>query len=238
MNRLRMLAVALAVLTLGTSSATCQTWQPLTNQPSFSPGAVLLLTDGTVLAHSEPNCLNCTSTDYNSWYKLTPDSSGSYVHGAWTQVASPTGYAPLYFGSVVLPNGHVVVEGGEYDCSSGTCNAAWTNQGAIYDPVKNGWTSVAPPTGWKTIGDAQSVILPNGTYMQADCCTKDGTAAGLLLGLLASRVLALVVCQATPRDPMVLAGAVLAMALMGLLATSIPTRRALSVDPMILLREE
>jgi len=60
----------------------------------------------------------------------------------------------------------------------------------------------------------------------------------LLLGLLASRVLALVVCQATPRDPMVLAGAVLAMALMGLLATSIPTRRALSVDPMILLREE
>lgn len=173
MNRLRMLAAALAVLTLGTSFATCQTWQPLTNQPSFSPGAVLLLTDGTVLAHSEPNCLNCTSTDYNSWYKLTPDSSGSYVHGTWTQVASPTGYAPLYFGSVVLPDGHVVVEGGEYDCSSGTRNAAWTNQGAIYDPVKNVWTSVAPPTGWKTIGDAQSVILPNGTYMQANCCTKD-----------------------------------------------------------------
>jgi len=65
-----------------------------------------------------------------------------------------------------------------------------------------------------------------------------GSAAGLLLGLLASRVLALVVYQATPRDPMVLAGVVLAMALMGLLATSIPARRALSVDPMILLREE
>jgi hypothetical protein len=134
---------------------------------------VLLLTDGTVLAHSEPNCLNCTSTDYNSWFKLTPDSGGSYVNGTWTQVAAPTGYAPLYFGSVVLPDGRVVVEGGEYDCSSGTCNAAWTNQGAIYDPVKNVWTSVAPPTGWKTIGDAQSVILPNGTYMQANCCTKD-----------------------------------------------------------------
>ena len=43
-----------------------------------------------------------------------------------------------------------------------------------------------------------------------------GSAAGLLLGLLASRVLALVVYQATPSDPMVLAGAVLAMALMGL----------------------
>jgi predicted permease len=65
-----------------------------------------------------------------------------------------------------------------------------------------------------------------------------GSAAGLLLGLVASRVLAVIVYQATPRDPLVLAGVVLAMALMGLLATWIPARRALSVDPMILLREE
>jgi ABC-type antimicrobial peptide transport system permease subunit len=65
-----------------------------------------------------------------------------------------------------------------------------------------------------------------------------GSAAGLLLGILASRVLALVVYQATPRDPLVLAGVVLAMALLGLVATWIPARRALSVDPAILLREE
>jgi ABC-type antimicrobial peptide transport system permease subunit len=65
-----------------------------------------------------------------------------------------------------------------------------------------------------------------------------GSAAGLLLGILASRVLAFVVSQATPRDPLVLAGVVLAMLLLGLLATWIPARRALSVDPMILLREE
>ena len=65
-----------------------------------------------------------------------------------------------------------------------------------------------------------------------------GSAAGLLLGLLASRVLALIVFQATPRDPVVLAGVVLAMALLGLLATWIPARRALSVNPMALLREE
>jgi predicted permease len=65
-----------------------------------------------------------------------------------------------------------------------------------------------------------------------------GSAAGLVLGLLASRVLAFVVYQATPRDPLVLAGTVLAMSLLGLLATWIPARRALSVDPMILLREE
>ncbi len=65
-----------------------------------------------------------------------------------------------------------------------------------------------------------------------------GSAAGLLLGILASRVLAYIVYEATSRDPVVLAGVVLAMALLGLLATWIPARRALSVDPMILLREE
>jgi predicted permease len=65
-----------------------------------------------------------------------------------------------------------------------------------------------------------------------------GSAAGLVLGILASRVLALIVYEATPRDPVVLAGVVLAMALLGLVATWIPARRALSVDPMILLRDE
>jgi ABC-type antimicrobial peptide transport system permease subunit len=65
-----------------------------------------------------------------------------------------------------------------------------------------------------------------------------GSAGGLLFGLLSSRVLAFVVYQATPRDPLVLAGAIVAMSLLGLLAMWIPARRALSVDPMILLREE
>ena len=65
-----------------------------------------------------------------------------------------------------------------------------------------------------------------------------GSAAGLILGLLASRVLALIVYQATPRDPLVLAGAVLAMSSLGLLATWIPARRALAIEPSILMREE
>jgi ABC-type antimicrobial peptide transport system permease subunit len=65
-----------------------------------------------------------------------------------------------------------------------------------------------------------------------------GSAAGLGLGLLASRVLAAIVYQATPRDPFVLAGVVFAMFLLGLLATWIPARRALSIDPLALLREE
>jgi ABC-type antimicrobial peptide transport system permease subunit len=65
-----------------------------------------------------------------------------------------------------------------------------------------------------------------------------GSGAGLVLGVLASRVLAFIVYQATPRDPVVLAGVVLAMLLLGLVATWIPAQRALSVNPLILLREE
>ena len=65
-----------------------------------------------------------------------------------------------------------------------------------------------------------------------------GSAAGLFLGILASRVLAFIVYQATPRDPLVLAGTVLAMLLLGLVATWIPAQRALSIDPAMLLREE
>jgi ABC-type antimicrobial peptide transport system permease subunit len=65
-----------------------------------------------------------------------------------------------------------------------------------------------------------------------------GSAAGLLLGILASRVLAFVVYSATPRDPLVLAGVVLAMALLGLLATWVPAQRALSLNPLTLLRDE
>jgi predicted permease len=65
-----------------------------------------------------------------------------------------------------------------------------------------------------------------------------GSAAGLVLGILASRVLSNIVYQATPRDPVVLAGVVAAMALLGLVATWIPAQRALSANPRVLLREE
>ncbi|HZU28890.1 MAG TPA: ABC transporter permease, partial [Bryobacteraceae bacterium] len=65
-----------------------------------------------------------------------------------------------------------------------------------------------------------------------------GSGAGLLLGILASRVVGAIVYTATPRDPMVLGGAVAAMGMTGLLATWIPARRALSLDPVKLLREE
>jgi predicted permease len=65
-----------------------------------------------------------------------------------------------------------------------------------------------------------------------------GSAAGVILGLLATRVLSSIVYQATPKDPMVLGGVILTMLAVGLVAAWIPARHALAVDPMILLREE
>jgi len=65
-----------------------------------------------------------------------------------------------------------------------------------------------------------------------------GSAAGVVLGVLGASVLSHIVYQATPKDPLVLGGVTVTMLLLGLVAAWIPARRALSVDPLILLREE
>jgi predicted permease len=65
-----------------------------------------------------------------------------------------------------------------------------------------------------------------------------GSLVGMLLGVFASRLLGEIVYQANPRDPVVLVGAVLTMALLGIAASAIPALRALAVDPSKLMREE
>ncbi len=163
-------AAALACLPV---IAQAQTWTKLTNSPTFSVGSIFLMTDGTVLAQDEGSC-GCGAGD---WWRLTPDKTGSYEKGTWKQIASmPSGYAPLYYGSEVLPDGRLIVNGGEYN---GSDSGVWTTQGAIYDPVKNTWKSVSPPSGWTTIGDAQTTLLGDGTYMLANCCTLDEATLNL-----------------------------------------------------------
>ncbi len=65
-----------------------------------------------------------------------------------------------------------------------------------------------------------------------------GSLVGLLLGVFGSRLLGQIVYQANPRDPVVVVGAVLTMAVLGIAASAIPALRALAVDPSKLLREE
>src|SRR6476620_3940367 len=152
-------------------------WTPLINPPGLFNGASnpILLTDGTVLVKD---------TGFPDWWRLTPDQSGSYVNGTWSQVASlPAGYSPLYHSSAVLPDGRLIIEGGEYLLSDERTAfiPSWSAKGAIYDPIVDSWTEVQPPPFFTgiggflppTIGDAQSVVLANGTYMQANCCTRE-----------------------------------------------------------------
>ena len=65
-----------------------------------------------------------------------------------------------------------------------------------------------------------------------------GSGVGLVGGMLASRLLGQIVYEANPGDPLVVIGAVLTMALLGMGASAIPLRRALAVDPSTLMREE
>jgi hypothetical protein len=166
LNLLRKLATASAMLFAFLGAAGAQTWTPLNNQPGANVGAMLQLRDGRILVHEEQ------SGNSRAWHILTPDSTGSYVNGTWSSGGQlPTGYSPWFFGSQVLIDGKTVaVEGGEYNEG----RSAWTTLGAIGTISGNTltWTSNSPPSGWTTLGDAESVILPDGTYMQANCCTN------------------------------------------------------------------
>jgi len=155
------------------------TWTDTTATLPFSDGPwnPKQLTDGTILF--EDFC-----TVPAQWYRLTPDKTGNYVKGSWSKIATmPSGYSPLFFASQVLTDGRLIVNGGEYNASSNAdCGSqAETHGGALYDPVQNSWTSVSPPTGWQDIGDAESVILPDGSYMLADCC-DDAEAIATISG--------------------------------------------------------
>jgi hypothetical protein len=168
MKLFRTLAVALLTL-LASGLASSQepftpgTWTAVTAAPPSDVAHMVLLTDGSVLVNS---FFFETHTDV--WYRLIPDSTGSYVNGSWVSAGTvPSGYNPLYFASAVLTNGDVIIMGGEYNNG----DPVWTNLGAGYEWQTNKWISVPAPSGWTTIGDAQSIVLPNGTFMLANCCT-------------------------------------------------------------------
>jgi hypothetical protein len=132
------------------------TWTPLSNQPSFYAGTMFLLTDGTVMCQDE----GAGNPGTANWWKLTPDATGSYLHGTWSSLASSPN-APLYYASAVLKDGRLWLAGGEYNNGSPVDLAA----AEIYDPVANTWTSTATPAGWANIGDAPSCVLPDGRVL-------------------------------------------------------------------------
>jgi hypothetical protein len=177
---------------------TASPWTALKNPPPFgTPGTMLVESDGTVLVHDEPD--NNTTGGTNQWWKLTPASNGSYIDGTWSRIASmAAAYTPLYFASAVLPDGRMIVEGGEYIGE----NAEWSDQGAIYNPVSNTWASVAPPPGWTNIGDAASDVLTDGTFMLQQPCQTCLTDPDLTVddALLNAKTLKWTVIPATGKN--------------------------------------
>src|ERR1700730_10413160 len=105
MKAWRSISLTCAVLIASLGFAGAQKWVPLTHQPTFSPAAEFLLTDGRVMMQDN------STTD---WWLLTPDIFGSYVHGTWSKAAStPSDYAPLFYASAVLADGRLAIIGGE-----------------------------------------------------------------------------------------------------------------------------
>ncbi len=122
-------------------------------------GALFLLTDGTVLMNE---CSGGYGTQH--WWKLTPDSTGSYVNGLWTQIAD-SNIGRKYFASAVLADGRLLVCGGEYSDTSGSNQNDDTSASEIYDPVANTWTAVSPPQGVTQIGDSPCCVLADGRFL-------------------------------------------------------------------------
>ncbi|MBV9571876.1 MAG: hypothetical protein JO056_11605 [Alphaproteobacteria bacterium] len=143
------------------ASASAGTVTQLAHQPPEGSIITMLMTDGTVLAQG---------FSQTGWWKLTPDNMGSYVNGTWTQVASlPSGYAPDAMAESVLPDGKLIIAGGEYNFGS----FAFTNQSALYDPFKNKWTDVTPDKHLLNfIGDSGSNVLPDGRFLVAKKFSK------------------------------------------------------------------
>jgi len=165
------------LMTAGAAGTVEAGFTPLTNAPPAFLNSCLLLTDGSVM---------CQGYFSNTWHRLTPDAFGSYVNGTWdtpsiapmpdgtdTRIGcNPCTYAPLFFASQVLPDGRVVVIGGED--VSGFPLGVDTNIGFMYDPVTNTWSQqLAEAFGSGNVGDTMSNVLPNGTMLVSSITTSN-----------------------------------------------------------------
>jgi hypothetical protein len=160
-------------------------WSSFTNTPPNYLSTCLLLTNGDVMCQGTTSSAT-TSGATNTWHRLRPDNFGSYKNGTWDKPTiapmpngkdtsfgcNPCTYAPTYFSSAVLPDGRVVVIGGEFNGLSTTTTPApqvETNIGFIYDPVTDVWSAqLTEVFGGGSVGDTKGTILEDGTFTLAN----------------------------------------------------------------------
>ena len=125
-------------------------WTKISATPQSGIGHTLLLTDGSVLA------INSACNVTGNWYRLVPDSTGSYINGTWKSGGTlPAGYNPLYFASAVLPNGNVIIVGGTSAISTAEQKAQQAAQPAEGSSCSN------PPGGGKGVIAIEGPTAPN-----------------------------------------------------------------------------
>jgi len=136
-------------------------WTPLVNQAPDFTGTMLLLTDGTVMVQGyDPG---------DNWMRLTPDSTGSYVNGTWSNLA-PMSTPRLYFATHVLQNGNVWLLGGEY--TGNPLAPHFTRTGELYNTLTNTWSPIAShPENF--FGDDPTMLLSNGKILAGSIISRN-----------------------------------------------------------------
>lgn len=153
-------AVASFAIILGVLCAPAHatgTWSNCNTNPYDYMIALYLLSDGSVLVQGLDYYAG--NYHYDTWYKLTPDNTGSYVNGTWTTLAiSPWG--ALYYPSMTLSDGRFWMAGGEYPSSIDSHASQHTQ---IYDPISNTWTE--EPDAPLVVADTGAAMLENGNIL-------------------------------------------------------------------------
>jgi len=122
------------------------TWTTLANNAPQGVQLMILLSDGTVA---------CYDGGGGNWCKLSPNSSGSYVNGTFSSMASMN-YTRRYNSAAVLRNGRLFVAGGEYGTG--------TNTAEVYNPLTDVWT-LTGASGVTDFVDPPSAMLPDGRVL-------------------------------------------------------------------------
>lgn len=168
-----LLLMAASLMTAPPAARAVGSWAHINNFPYSYPSHMLLLTDGSVMVQRD----NSTT-----WYHLQPDSQGHYVQGNWSQFNGMTDYRRFY-ASQVLPNGNVIVAGGEFGDGGSTAE--------LFSPLDNNgmgsWTDVTPPASPQLLGafsDSSSIMLPNGAVAFAPVAVYDQNATNYYNTLL------------------------------------------------------
>lgn len=159
-------SAALCALTIGmvgfSRAAHAGTWTKVAQMPpGGNPANVALLTDGRVLMSGGDGPVN-----WNQWWTLTPDSTGSYENGTWAQVGN-SAYGRVFNPAFVLNGGKYLSCGGEYNCQAtpAGCTTASPDRSTceVYDPVTNAWSNVPDMPG--PVVDTPSALMPDGRVL-------------------------------------------------------------------------